>query len=204
MSISFYFLFFFISPFLIQNLDYTLILHFHICKFHFSNIYVSVCVCTHVRACVCIVGTCSLILWFKTLSKTRGTINLCYGLILICNGIFGQEHVKIWESLYFVVWCVTWISFECFSYSLSLSLSLSCVVPHFFLPFLLYEPSPPFSYIVFIHLHNFWLYRALFSWFFIINGDFWGLLYCSDVHLYNFWSYRAHLFFWFFIMNGDF
>ena len=78
-----------------------------------------------------------------------------------------------------------------------LYLSLSCVVPHFFLPFLLYEPSPPFSYIVLIHLDNFWPYRALFSWFFIINGDFWGLLYCSDVHLYNFWSYRAHLFFGF-------
>ena len=96
-------------------------------------------------------------------------------------------------SVLIVVWCVTWISFECFSYSLS----LFCVVPHFFLPFLLYEPSPPFSYIFLIHLDNFWPYRALFSWFFIINGDFWGLLYCSDVHLYNFWSYRAHLFFGF-------
>ena len=40
------------------------------------------------------VGTCSLILWFRILSNTRGTINLCYGLILIHNGKFGQEHVN--------------------------------------------------------------------------------------------------------------
>ena len=39
-------------------------------------------------------GTCSLILWFKILSKTRGTINLCYVLILIYNEKFGQEHIN--------------------------------------------------------------------------------------------------------------
>ena len=97
-------------------------------------------------------------------------------------------------SVLIVVWCVAWISFECFSLSLP---------PHFFLPFLLYEPSPSFSYFVLTHLDNFWPYRTLFSWFFIINRDFWGLLYCLGVHLYNFYSYQTHLF-WFFIMNRDF
>ena len=39
-------------------------------------------------------GTCSLILWFKILSKTHDTINLCYGLILIYNEKFGQKLIN--------------------------------------------------------------------------------------------------------------
>ena len=40
------------------------------------------------------VGTYSLIICFRILSNTHDTINLCYGLILIYNGKFGQEHVN--------------------------------------------------------------------------------------------------------------
>ena len=40
------------------------------------------------------VGMYSLIICFRILSNTNDTINLCYGLILIYNGKFGQEHVN--------------------------------------------------------------------------------------------------------------
>ena len=40
-------------------------------------------------------------------------------------------------SVLIVVWCVTWISFECFSYSLSLSFSLSLSLVSFLISFFL-------------------------------------------------------------------
>ena len=69
---------------------------------------------------------------------------------------------------------------------------------------LLYELSSSFSsYFILVHLDNFWSYQALIFWFFIMNGDFQDLPYCSRVHPDNFQSYQA-LLSWFFIKNRDF
>ena len=155
------------------------------------------CVCTYIYK-----GTCSLIIWSKKLSKTHGTINLCYELILVHNGKFGQEHVNC-QKLFINSSMICYMDLSCVFFLL-FSLFLTFVLFHFlFLFFLLYESSPSSLYFVLVHLNNFWPYQALLSRFFIMNGDFWGLPHCLGVHLDNFWSYWAFLS-WFFIMNGDF
>ena len=127
------------------------------------------------------VVTCPSILWYKILSKTRVIIDLCYELILIHNGKFGQEHVN-YQNLFInsSVICrvnLSWVFSYCF-----LSSYIQCLFLLFLL-FFLYEPS---SYVILVHLDNFWPYWALLSWFFIMKWDFWGLPYCSGVHLDNF------------------
>ena len=122
--------------------------------------------------CVCVcVGMFSLIVWSKKLSKTHGTINLCYELILVHNGKFGQEHVNC-QKLFINSSMICYMDLSCVFFLL-FSLFLTFVLFHFlFLLFLLYESSPSSLYFVLVHLNNFWPYQALLSRFFIMNGDF--------------------------------
>ena len=106
------------------------------------------------------VGTSSLILWFKILSKTSDTTNLYYGLVLIHNGKFGKEHAKSskWTILYFFWYVVTRILLsKVFTIALFLSLFVFYVPFLFLLSSLLYESSPFFSLL------------SLFTW---ITSDF--------------------------------
>ena len=90
--------------------------------------------CANINKRIYIVGVLPLVLWIKTLSKTRVTINLQYGLVLIHNGKFGQEHIKIPESLLLI--SISYITCPLFESSF-----LPFILVIFF--FFIFCPNPP-------------------------------------------------------------
>ena len=121
------------------------------------------------------VGALPLILWIKILSKTCVTINLWYGLILIHNENFGQEHIKT---------RIASINLSVICYILPLSLLFFLYMSHLLLLHHLLSLSTWIA---------FGLIKLFSLWLFIMNGDLWGILHCSDVHLDKSWSYSTLL-----------
>ena len=113
------------------------------------------------------------------------------------------QSMEMNSSFFNFVCCVTRIILKNI-YTLYLSfLHIVCCCFFFLLSSLLYEPSPSFSYFVFVHLDNFSLIRLSFFGYSSWMKSSRVSSYCSRVHLYNSWSYRA-LLSWLFIMNRDF
>ena len=135
------------------------------------------------------------------------TINLYYGLILIHNGKFGQEHVN-YQIFFFInsnVICYMNLSlvFSLFFFSLALFYIWSLFF--LFLPFLLYESSPSSSYSVLVHLDNFWPYRTLLFLFFIMKRISISKVFLTiSVPIWITFDLIGLFFCRFFIMNGNF